>query len=156
MVARAVHAADANGRGRLNFFEEMIKGLLENRKMYVAAFVCDYDSARCLLSDRGFSQPIADGPHTAFSFNLCSTAFMDFVFADPATLVQGEASPEFIAHEIATWERLPEKQINVTFLRNNLDVLARYNRRVIEQCYKRVYCSVKDGLVLSAPSLHCA
>jgi hypothetical protein len=55
--------------GRPNFFEEMIKGLLENRKMHVAAFVSEYDSARCLLSDRGFSQPIADGPHMAFSFN---------------------------------------------------------------------------------------
>ena len=143
--------------GRPNFFEEMIKGLLENRKLHVAAFVCEYDSARCLLSDRGFSQPIEDGPHMmAFSFNLCSTAFADFIFADPATLLQGKASPEFIAQAIASWELLPEKAINVTLLRNNLDMLARYNRRVVEQCYKRVYCSVKDGLVLSAPALRCA
>lgn len=138
-------------RGRSNLFEEMIKNLLEDRKTHVAAFVCEYDSHRCLLSDRGFSQPIADGPHMAFSFNLCATAFIDYVFADPATLLQGKASPEFIAHAIACWERLPEKRINVTFLRNNLDMLARYNRRVIEQCYKRVYCSAKDGLVLVEP-----
>lgn len=111
--------------GRPNFFEEMIKGLLENRKMHVAAFVCEYDSASCLLSDRGFSQPIEDGPHMAFSFNLCATAFVDFIFADPATLAQRKASAEFIAQAIASWERLPEKQINVTFLRNNLDMLAR-------------------------------
>ena len=137
--------------GRPNFFEEMIKGLLENRKMHIAAFVCEYDSARCLLSDRGFSQPIADGPHMAFSFNLCATAFVDYIFADPATLVQGKASPGLIAQAIASWEHLPEKQINVTFLRNNLDMLARSNRRVVEQCYQRVYCSVKDGLVLSEP-----
>ena len=124
--------------GHPNFFEDMIKRLLENRKMHVAAFVFEYDSARCLLSDRGFSQPIADGPHMAFSFNLCATAFVDYIFADPATIVQGKASPEFIAQAIATWERLPEKQIHVTFLRNNLDMLARYNRRAIEQCYQRV------------------
>jgi len=73
---------------------------------------------------------------------------VDYIFADPATIVQGKASPEFIAQAIATWERLPEKQIHVTFLRNNLDMLARYNRRAIEQCYQRVYCSVKDGLAL--------
>ena len=54
----------------------------------------------------------------AFSFNLCATAFVHYIFADPATLVQGKASPEFIAQAIASWERLPEKQINVTFLRN--------------------------------------
>jgi hypothetical protein len=76
---------------------------------------------------------------------------VDFVFADPATLVRGNASPEFIAQAIASWERLPEKQIHVTFLRNNLDILARYNRRVVEQYRERVYCSAKDGLILSKP-----
>jgi hypothetical protein len=140
-------------QGRPNFFEEVIKNLLENRKMHIAAFVCEYDSDRCLISDRGFSQPIADGPHMAFSFNLCATAFADYIFADPAALVQGKASPEFIAQAIARWERLPDKQINVTFMRNNLGMLARYNRRVVEQCYKRVYCSVKDCLVLSESRL---
>jgi hypothetical protein len=39
--------------GHPNFFEDMIKRLLENRKKHVAAFVFEYDSARCLLSDRG-------------------------------------------------------------------------------------------------------
>jgi hypothetical protein len=141
--------------GQPNFFEDVIRRLLENRKMHVAAVVNEYDSARCLLSDRGFSQPIADGPHMAFSFNLCATAFVDYVFLDPATSLKGKASQEFIAQAIANWERLPEKQISVTFVRNNLDMLARFNRRAIEQCYKRVYCSVKDGLVLSA-SRHCA
>lgn len=132
-----------------NLFEQMIKNLFENRKMHAAAFVCEYDNDRCLLSDRGFSQPIADGPHMAFSFNLCATAFVDYAFADPATLVQGKASPEFIARAIAAWEQLPEKQINVTFLRNNLELLKRFNRRAVEQCYRRVYCSTKDGLVLA-------
>lgn len=138
--------------GQPNFFEGIIKSLFENRKMHIAAFVCEYDSARCLLSDRGFSQPIEDGPHMAFSFNLCANAFVDYIFADPATLVQGKASPEFIAQAIACWESLPEVQINVTFLRNNLAMLARFNRRVVEQCYNHVYCSVKDGLVLGDPN----
>jgi hypothetical protein len=138
--------------GQPNFFEDVIRRLLENRKMHVAAVVNEYDSARCLLSDRGFSQPIADGPHMAFSFNLCATAFVDYVFLDPATSLKGKASPEFIEQAIANWERLPEKQIRVTFVRNNLDMLARFNRRAIEQCYRRVYCSVKDGLVLGRTS----
>ena len=137
--------------GRPNFFEEMIKSLLENRKTHIAAFVCEYDSARCLLSDRGFSQPIENGPHMAFSFNLCATACIDYIFADPATLLQGKAPPEFLARAIAAHESLFDKQINVTFQRNNIDMLARYNRRVVEQCYQRVYCSVKDSIVLSEP-----
>jgi hypothetical protein len=137
--------------GQPNFFEDVIRRLLENKKMHVAAVVSEYDSARCLLSDRGFSQPIEQGSHMGFSFNLCATAFVDYVFLDPATSLQGKASPQFVAQAIANWERLPEKQISVTFLRNNLDMLARFNHRAIEQCYKRVYCSVKDGLVLPTP-----
>ena len=139
--------------GQPNFFEDMIKRLLENRKMHVAAFVCEYDSARCLLSDRGFSQPIEMA--RIWHSRLTSVPRPSWTTSSsiPATLVQGKASPEFIARAIANWERLPEKQINVTFLRNDLDMLARYNRRVVEQCYKRVYCSVKDGLVLSTPFL---
>ena len=97
--------------GQPNFFEDVIRRLLENRKMHVAAVVNEYDSARCLLSDRGFSQPIADGPHMAFSFNLCATAFVDYVFLDPATSLKGKASPEFIAQAIAKWERLPERRL---------------------------------------------
>jgi hypothetical protein len=139
--------------GQPNFFESMIKILLENRKTYIATFVFEYDSAQCLLSDRGFRKPIEDGLHMSFSFNICSIAFVDFIFADLATLVQGKASPEFVARAISSWESLPEKQLNITFIHNNLDVLARYNRRVIQQCYRRVYCSAKDGLVLSAPGI---
>jgi hypothetical protein len=135
--------------GQPNLFSHVIKSLLENRKTYVAAYICEYDSARCLLSDRGFSQPIVDGPHMAFSFNLCATAFVDYIFADPATLVQGNASPEFIAQTIANWESLSDRRVHVTFLRNHLGMLARYNQHTIEQCYERVYCSAKDGLVLS-------
>lgn len=134
--------------GQPNFFEGVIKGLFENQKMYVVAAIYEYDSARCLLSDRGFSQPIKSGPHMAFSFNLCATAFVDYIFADPATLLQGKAEPDLIAQTIAAWEHLPENRINLTFQRNNLDMLARYNHRVVEQCYKRVFCSAKDGLLV--------
>jgi hypothetical protein len=137
-------------KDRPNLFEDVIKTLMEDPKTHVAAFVCEYDTERCLLSDRGFSQPIEDGPHMAFSFNLCSTAFIDYIFADPATLVEGRASPEFIARALADRERLGQKQIHVTFRRNDLGMLARFNRRTVEQCYRRVYCSAKEGLVLQA------
>ena len=90
----------------------------------------------------------------AFSFNLCATAFVDYIFANRATGVQDKASPKLIAtREIASWERHRGKQINVTFLRNHVDMLARYHRRVVEQCYERVYCSVKDGLVWTGSSV---
>lgn len=60
--------------GAPNFFEQIIKALFEDRKKYIAVAVCEYDSHRCLLCDRGFCQSIEDGPHLSFSFNLCGTA----------------------------------------------------------------------------------
>lgn len=133
---------------RPNLFESVIKGLMEDRATQVAAFISVYDEDRCLLSDRGFSQPIPDGAHMAMSFNLCSNAFIDYIFADAAKLVEGRASPEFLSYALSNWKRRPQATINVTMTRNNRDMLARYNRRVIEQCYERVYCSAKTGIVL--------
>jgi hypothetical protein len=135
--------------GQPNLFEAAIKGLLEDRNLQVAAFVCEYDHDRCLLSDRGFSQPLPDGAHMAFSFNLCATAFIHYIFADPGTLLQGRGSPEFLDHALACWRTRPQQPtIDIRYLTNNRGMLARYNRRVVEQCHERVYCSVKDDLVL--------
>jgi hypothetical protein len=137
--------------GHFSFFDDMIKRLLEDRKKHIAAFVCEYDNAGCLLSDRGFSQPIEDGAHMGFSFNLCSTAFIHYIISDPATLLKGKAHPDFLANALAARERLLPPQIDVTFRRNDHDMLARYNRRVVEQCYERVFCAKKDGVLLAEP-----
>ena len=98
-----------------------------------------------MLSDRSYCQPIPDGPHMAMSFNLCSTAFVDYIFADAATLVEGRAAPAFVAFALNNWRQRPQATINVTVTKNNRPMLARYNRRVIE----RVYCAEKAGIVLA-------
>ena len=137
--------------GHLNLFDDTIKRLLEDKKKYIAAYVCEYDNASCLLSDRGFSQPIEDDARTGFSFNLCSTAFVHYIVSDPAALLKDKAHPEFLARALAAREMLLPPQIDVKFRRNDLDMLARYNRRVVEQCYERVFCAIKDGLILFEP-----
>lgn len=135
--------------GRPNFFDESIKGMLSNRKMHIAAYIFDYDSSACLLSDRGFSQPIEEGEHDlAFSFNLCSTAFIHYLFIEPASALRGEVSPECIERSLKYMESLPHNQVHVTFLRNDIEKLKHYNRRVIEQSHCHVFCSIKDGLVI--------
>jgi hypothetical protein len=131
-----------------NMFEGLIKGLMEDRKRWVQAYVSQYDNDYCLLSDRGYSQPIPDDSHLGFAFNLCSKAFVEYIFADPAKLLEGKAPPDFLANSIAQFERRAMAQLHVTPLRNHLPMLAQYNRRVIEQCYERVYCSARDGIVL--------
>ncbi|MDP4025113.1 hypothetical protein Q8W71_21005 [Methylobacterium sp. NEAU 140] len=131
----------------LNFFEETIKSLFEDKNLYAGVFVWEYDNDCCLLSDRAFSQPIESTIHLSFSFNLCATAFIDYIFADPEALVQGKAAPAFIAQASASWRRRPHAQINVTFIRNNIEMLKCYNRRVIYQSHKHVYCSKSVGIL---------
>jgi hypothetical protein len=132
-----VHAME----GRPNFFELMIKSLIENPNTYVRAYVHEYDSKSCLLSDRGFCQPIADGAHLAFSFNLGANAFIDYVFADIAAL-----SPEFLPQRAIEFAKKHfGNRFDVSYQKNDLVMLARYNRRVIEQCYERVYCGRKEA-----------
>jgi hypothetical protein len=131
-----------------NLFEGVIKGLLENRGSHIGAFLAVYDQPCVLLSDRGFAQPVADDPRImAMSFNLCSTAFIDFAFADAATLLQGRANHEFVARALANWKKRAVSTVNLTVMHNDRTLLARYNRRVVEQSHSRVYCAVKDGLV---------
>jgi hypothetical protein len=77
-----------------------------------------------------------DGPHMAMSFNLCSTAFVDCILADAATLVNGRA-PAFVEGALSAWKQRPRATVNVTMARNNREMLARCNRRVIEQCRER-------------------
>jgi hypothetical protein len=137
------------GDGRPNLFEGMIKGLFEARETQAAAFVWTYDQDVCLLSDRSYCQPIPDGPHMAMSFNLCSTAFVDYIFADAATLVEGRAAPAFVANALAAWRQRPQATINVTVTKNDRPMLARYNRRVIEQARERVYCAANTGIALA-------
>jgi hypothetical protein len=137
------------GDDRPNLFEGMIKGLFEARDTQAAAFVWTYDQDVCLLSDRSYCQPIPDGAHMAMSFNLCSTAFVDYIFADAATLVEGRAASAFVAHALAAWRQRPQATINVTVTKNNQPMLARYNRRVVEQARERVYCAAKTGIVLT-------
>lgn len=139
--------------GHTNFFEDIIKSLLEDQKNYIAAFVYEYEKEYCLLSDRGFSQPIENDAHMGFSFNLCSTAFIHYLVCDPAVLLKNKAHPEFLAYALAAREKLLPPQINVTFRRNDLNMLAQYNRRVVEQCYKRVFCAAKSDLILFEPRL---
>jgi hypothetical protein len=135
--------------GHTGLFGEMIKTLFQDRRLHVSAFVWIYDNHRCLLSDRGFSQPIEDNPHLSFSFNLRSDAFIDFIFADRDTLMQSELQKGYL---FGSWRHAPAKpHINVTVTRNNLEMLARFNRRAIEQCFRRVYCAAKESVFLGVP-----
>jgi len=134
--------------GQANFFDQIIEQLFGDQGSYLAVWICEYDHESCLLPDRGYSLPIPDGPHMAFSFNLRWNAFIIYFFADLRTILDGKADPEFLDKVLADRKSLPSKQIDVQFFRNNRELLAVYNGQVVYQCHERVFSAFKDGLVL--------
>ncbi|MCP1246745.1 hypothetical protein NKW54_12445 [Acetobacter cerevisiae] len=136
------------GDDRSNLFEGMIKGLFEDRDTQASILVWTYDQDVCLLSDRSFCQRIPNDTHMTMSFNLCSTAFVDYIFADAATVIKGLVPPEFVADALTAWQQAPEPSINISVTKNYRPMLAQFNRRIVEQAQDRVYCAKKTGIVL--------
>lgn len=128
---------------RSNLFEELSKKLFEDRNTQATVMIWTYDQDVCLLSDRSFCQRLPDGPHTTMSFNLCSTAFIDYVFSDPMALIENANAPVLNA-----WRARPQNTIEISVIKNNHKMLARFNRRTIEQARERVYCAKSDGILI--------
>jgi hypothetical protein len=127
--------------GQPNLFEQIIHGLLHDPKQIVYAFVCDYDYPGCLVSDRGFSQPLPDELGLTFSFNLNSHAFVQYVSADPTIII-----PDCDA--LRLWvERKPvsrlRRAVQLSYHVNDVQLLAKYNQNVVYQSHERVFSSVK-------------
>jgi hypothetical protein len=124
-----------------NLMEGIIKGLFEGPSLFPMVCVYRYDSAdeekRCLLSDRGYSSPIGQKDHLAFSFNLTSQAFITYIFGsidafEPTKRVPPEWVEQF---------KRQRKNVRVVPFINDFDALARYNQNVVRQSHHAVYSS---------------
>jgi hypothetical protein len=126
--------------GEINLMEGMIKGLFENpshqTNVMIYQFVDEHADKRCLLSDRGYSNPIRGSEMLAFSFNLCSNAFIVYTFTDVAQFAGGTVPLQVVDE----FKKQP-KRVQVTLLTNQLPPLSSYNRNVIYQCAHSVFCS---------------
>ncbi len=125
-----------------NFFEQIIQGLLRHPNKIIHAFVFDYDQAGCLVSDRGYSQPLPDELGLSFSFNLSSHAFVQYVFCDP-TMIIPDCDGLRLWSERTSKSRLSET-VHISYYRNHPQMLAKYNQSVIYYSHERVFSSVKD------------
>jgi hypothetical protein len=130
-----------------SLFEGLIRGLIQNPETHTGVFVFAYDDKFCLLSDRSYCEPIADGAHMAFSFNLCRNAFVHYVFANIDELTANFPRRDIVERGKA---KLGEG-LNVRYEKNDLHMLEMYNARVIEQCHERVFCASKQFDVLATP-----
>lgn len=137
--------------GQPNLFDQIIKQLFEDRDNYLTVLVCEYDHESCLLPDRGYSQPIPNDPHMAFSFNLCGNAFITYAFTNPYVPLNDTPHSELFDKMLTDRKLFPHKLVNVQFLRNNLELLAAYNGHVVYQCHERVFCSIKEEERLVLP-----
>lgn len=130
--------------GVSNMLEQTIAGLIGLEHMTVHAHVHRYEGYSCLLSDRGYSQPLPDGPHVAFDFNLTSNAFIRYAFLD-FKAVHGYEIPEGIRKHL----RNRPKNVDVRYGLNDLTILENYQRRVIDQAHERVYCATTTPYFVS-------
>lgn len=124
------------GINNSNFLENVIKGLYESPKSFIMVIIYTYDEKTCLLSDRGYSIPLPEQDHMAFDFNLCSNAFIRYVFSNIDALAPPEAPRKII-------EALKEnpKTVNVHSVVNDLAALEQYNKHVVYQCFETVFNS---------------
>ena len=128
--------------GQLNILESIVKSLYENPSHFIMVFVYQYvdehADKRCLISDRGYSMPLPQGPHLSFDFNLCANAFIRYVFTD----VNEAAPKDTDQRTLAAFKQSP-RTLKITFLKNDLQALSIYNRHVVYQCHSKVYSSSK-------------
>ena len=125
-----------------NLMEGIIKAVFESRahsaQVAVFQFVDEHSDKRCLLCDRAFINPIQDEMGLSFSFNLNATAFINYTFFDIDRFAAGKVPQRVIEHFKAQ-----PRDVQLQFVTNRLDALVSYNRNVVYQCARKVYCSSK-------------
>ncbi|MGC2741852.1 MAG: hypothetical protein WA672_01600 [Candidatus Angelobacter sp.] len=126
--------------GELNIMEGIVKQVFESPAGYPMVCVYRYEGEhadkRCLLSDRGYSTPLSQDQYLSFNFNLCSTAFITYVFTsiDAPTLAT-------VPPAVMELYRTQPRNVRVVPFTNNLAALERYNQNVVYQCNHSVYSS---------------
>lgn len=129
----------------LNILESMLVSMFEDLSNIVNVFINTY-SGNCedkyvALSDRGFTILTDDDEHTTYEFNLSSNSFITYIFTDirksaPSILGDNQELIEKIIEGNSTHK----KDVKVQFIRNNLEVLDRYNKNVVYQSHSKVFC----------------
>jgi hypothetical protein len=126
-----------------NFMESTVKGIFETPSGFpmvcVYRYSGEHSDKRCLISDRGYSSPLPE-PHTSFSFNLASNAFIVYLFASIEHL-----ELPYVPHpDVLELYRKQKKNVRVVLYVNDLAALARYNQNTIYQCHHAVYSSSRS------------
>ena len=98
-----------------------------------------YDDEKCLLSDRGYNTYVGENSEMVWEFNLCSYAFIRYVFEDVDAYI-----PEFITKETIDFFKSMPKSISVESMHNDLAVLEIYNKHTVSFCHEHVFGASKE------------
>lgn len=122
-----------------NFLDQVIKRVYENPSLFIQVDVYTYDDEICLLSDRGFNMYELEENTTVWEFNLCSHAFLRYVFVDIDKFLL-----EDTLKEVTDRVKLESNTVRVSLNCNDLAALGRYNQRTVELCHEQVFSSNKS------------
>lgn len=123
----------------LNFLEEVVRSLFTDPNLYVSVYVHTFSEERCLLSDRGFSIALPEEDGLAFDFNLCSNAFIRYVFVR----LDRWLPPDMPERYVTALKSVP-RAVHLIHDVDNLALLHQYNGHVIYQCFDTVFSSAKQ------------
>lgn len=128
-----------------NILELTLKGFFENSESLINVFINECSgipNAHPLLSDRGFTLLTDREEHTAYEFNLGSTAFISYVFTDIKAYAPSTMDAELIQGIISLNEKRPS-EVKVHVIRDDPAALSRYNKNVVYQSFNTVFCKGK-------------
>jgi hypothetical protein len=123
--------------GSPNLLEYTLQQLFYSKNSHTAVNIYQFDTERCLLSDRGVSNPIPAEHGLVLDFNLRDNAFIRYCFFEyNGSLVR---PPAHVLESV----RLGPKMIFLQHERNNLEMLRVFHHRIVDQAHGHVFCAGK-------------
>lgn len=151
-----------------NLMESVVKGIFNNKNSWKEFTIgCYSDKNYCLLSDKGYNIYSVDNMALYIDINVMKNVFVTFAFVKNDTVINSTLISEmksdfgFDDQQVnavikrlknSTFDNMFSKNIKANLTRNNLQLLAGYNQRTIQNCHEHVFGASKEyeGVTVSS------
>ncbi|MCC4859812.1 hypothetical protein [Vibrio splendidus] len=128
----------------VNILEALARSFYENQNTYIHVIISTYTKGQAvLLSDRGYNQFDDSDSSINYEFNLNSNAHIAYSFADITKALPLEHPLHGNKRVQELFRTLP-KEINVSLVTDNEEILTAYNSRTIMQSANKIFCKLGD------------